>query len=110
VNVATLESAGQPCPAVLEEVHLDAGMTASVGSQEDREQGLDHLRCGADSEHSRFTALEGACSVSERVGICHLYHFDMVQLTQNGLDASNTATLLCSRMRLTLKLTTLSTL
>ena len=70
VSVATLESAGQPCPAVLDEVHLDAGMTASVGRQEDREQGLDHLRCSADSEHSRFTALEGACSVSERVGIC----------------------------------------
>ena len=68
MNLAAFEPAEQPRAAILDQVHLHAGMAAPVADQKRREQVLDHLRCRADPEDSGFAALELASPLAERLG------------------------------------------
>ena len=54
MNLAAFEPAEQPSAAILDQVHLHAGMAAPVADQKRREQVLDHLRCRGDPAEFRF--------------------------------------------------------
>ena len=58
VNVAALEARGQTDAAVLDEVHLDAGVPPPIARKETGEQGLHRLRRGAHPEHACLPSFE----------------------------------------------------
>ena len=68
MSLAAFEPAKQPGAAILDEVHLHAGMAAPIADQKRCEQVLDHLRCRGDPEDSSFAALELASPLAERLG------------------------------------------
>jgi hypothetical protein len=68
MNVAVLEACGQPDSAVLDEVHVDPGMTAPIAWKEAGEQSFHRLGRGPDPEHAGLAALEGPGPLPERVG------------------------------------------
>ena len=69
MDVAALEARCQPGAAVLDEVHLDAGVPPSIARKKAGEQGLHRLRGGADPEHPGLSPLEGPGPLAERVGV-----------------------------------------
>jgi hypothetical protein len=69
VNITVFEPAQQAQPAIFDEVHLHAGMTASVLAQEPRERVLDGHRRRPDTEDSGVSALERASSRTEQLRV-----------------------------------------
>ena len=69
MNLPAFETADQAGAAILDEVHLHAGMTATVGGEKIREQILYHLWCRGDPEDSSFAALELTSPIAERLGL-----------------------------------------
>ena len=67
VNLATLQASRQARAAVLDQMHLDAGMPSLVLRQEIDKQALDRLRRGADPEHSCLPGLERARPLAEQL-------------------------------------------
>ena len=69
VNVAAIQVTRQAGAAILHQMDLDAGVTFAVTRQKICQQILDDLRCGANPQHSDFSALEGTRPLAER---CHV--------------------------------------
>jgi hypothetical protein len=69
LNIAVAESPRQAIAAALDQLHLDAGVTASVGAKEWRKGVLYDLRGGPDAKHPRLT-LSSARPFDKRVGLC----------------------------------------
>src|SRR6185436_589341 len=55
--------------ALLEEMHVHAGVAATVLRQEHREQVFEILRRGADAQDSALAVLERAGPLAERLGL-----------------------------------------
>jgi len=70
VHVSVLEARGQTNPAVLDEMHLDAGVPPPIARQEAGEQSLHRLRCGAYPEQPRVPTPEGLRPFAEGVSVC----------------------------------------
>jgi hypothetical protein len=68
VNVAALEAARQQRTPLLDQMDLNARVTALIGGQEIRKHALDHLRRRAHPKCPRLTGFEGPCALAERVG------------------------------------------
>jgi hypothetical protein len=69
VHVALLEAGAEPDTAILDEVHLDAGVLPPVEGQEAGEQGLHRLRRRTHAQHAGVSALERARSLPQRLRV-----------------------------------------
>jgi len=67
LDFAPLEAARQAGTTILDQLHLDAGMTSSIAHQERREQSLDVLWRRRHSQQSGLSALESTRPVAERI-------------------------------------------
>ena len=67
MSLPAFKSADQAGAAILDEVHLDAGMTAPIADQKIREQVLYHLWCRGDPDNSRFAAFEFTSPLADRL-------------------------------------------
>ena len=63
--MATLQPVRQIRPAVLDQVHFDAGVTAAMLVEEIGERLFDHLRGGSDPQHAGLAFLQSAGTLGE---------------------------------------------
>jgi hypothetical protein len=87
MDVAALQTAGQPRAAILDQVDFDPGMALAMTGQKTGKEILDHLRRGADSQDPRLAALQGLRALAQAFDISQQASRPLEQILALGRQA-----------------------